>query len=212
MKTPEELIAGCKALILDFDGPVTDLMPAPKNAEAAQRARDVLMGVALPDDIRASTDHLAILRWTLANYPSLLLEVEAACTRAEIECAEGSLPSVEYPWLVAMAAKYDLPIGIATNNSEMAVAAFAERIKWSPVVIAGRTPGGVRLMKPNPAYVIGCAEVLGVAAQAAVFVGDSVSDVQAGRAAGAPVLGLGKSPEKAEALRDAGVDALLQRS
>ena len=44
-----------------------------------------------------------------------------------------------------------------------------------------------------------------------MFVGDSVSDIVAGHAAGIQVIGLGKTPERADQLADSGADALLVR-
>ena len=211
MKTPEELFAAAKALILDFDGPVTILMPSPANAAAARHARSVLSDVDLPERIATSSDHLAVLRWTLETLPSRLDLVEAACAEAEVECARTSSPSPELPWLLKMARRHELPIGIASNNSETAVRTFADRSELNFNAYACRTPESVRLMKPHPAYVLAAASWLGVPSAAALFVGDSVSDVQAGRRAGAPVLGIAKSESRAAELKEAGTDSLLLR-
>lgn len=211
MKSAEEIIAASKALILDFDGPVTILMPPPANAAAAIRARDALTDIDLPDTIKSSTDHLAVLRWTLENIPSRLQAVDAACIEAEVECARSSQPSPELPWLLEMARKHALPVGIASNNSEAAVRAFADRLNLRFEAYACRTPDSVRMMKPNPAFIVAAAEWLGVPTTSAVFVGDSVSDVVAGRAAGTAFIGIAKTDQRRDELGGAGADVVIER-
>ena len=67
-------------------------------------------------------------------------------------------------------------------------------------------------MKPDPYLVVEATRLLGMAAAECVLVGDSVSDVQAGRAAGVPVIGLAKTPSRRAELDAAGASALLTRA
>jgi phosphoglycolate phosphatase len=79
------------------------------------------------------------------------------------------------------------------------------------VVVSGDT---VAEKKPHPAPLIYAAEHLGVRAEAALFVGDSVNDVEAARAAGFPVVcvsyGYNHGRDIREARPDAVVDSLLE--
>jgi hypothetical protein len=84
-----EIIANAKALLLDFDGPITALMPAPINAQAADRARAALRAPALPGEILTTTDHLAVLRFTAERYP----ESSSGAVEADIALERQSLPS-----------------------------------------------------------------------------------------------------------------------
>ncbi|MGH3347866.1 MAG: HAD family hydrolase [Nocardioides sp.] len=198
-------------MILDFDGPVTTLMPPPANLVAADRAREPLKGIALSEDVRETTDHLAVLRWTLETHPSRLLEVESACTAAEVECARISPKSPEIDWLLERAEQHALLIGVASNNSENSVRTFLDRFGWEFAALACRTPESVRLMKPNPAFVLTAAEWLGIPPTSAVFVGDSVSDVMAGRAAGTAFIGIAKTDQRRIQLASAGAKVVLER-
>ena len=211
MRTAAELIAESQALILDFDGPVTALMPPPANLAAADRARVPLKDIALSEDVRKTTDHLAVLRWTLETHPSRLLEVESACTAAEVECARNSAKSPEIDWLLDLAEQHELLVGIASNNSETSVRTFLDRFGWEFAALACRTPESVRLMKPNPAFVLTATEWLGVSPSSAVFVGDSVSDVMAGRAAGTAFIGIAKTDQRRSQLVGAGADVMIER-
>lgn len=211
MTSTEQLIAASKGLILDFDGPIAALMPPPMNKTAADRARQLLQSLEMPEDVERTADHLAVLRWTLEFHPSRLPDIEAACTAAEVECAQKCQKSSEIDWLLDLAEHQGLPVGIASNNSEASVRTFIDRFPWSFGAVVARTPENVRLMKPNPAFVLTAAEWLGVPPSSAVFVGDSVSDVLAGGAAGTTIVGIAKTAQRAIELREAGATVVIRR-
>ncbi len=213
MTTAAELIASAKALLLDFDGPVTSLMPPPANAQAAKQARLPLAGIDLPVDIAASTDHLAVLRWTVQHAIGRMSEVERICTQAEVACAQTSNPSPEIAWLLDEASQRNIRLGIVSNNSEEAVRTFLGRFSWAErfAAYACRTPETVRLLKPNPFLVIAATQFLDVTPEACVFIGDSVSDVLAGRAAAVKTVGLAKTSTRCSELLKAGANAVIAR-
>ena len=212
--TAAELIARAKALLLDFDGPVTALMPPPANAYAADQARAALAGIEVPDAVAKTRDHLAVLRFTAEQIPGRLAAVEQSCTEAEVACARESDPSPEILGLLADAERRSIPLAIVSNNSEAAVRVFLDRFEWTREIktLACRTPARVSRMKPDPYLVVEAAGLLGMWPGDCVLVGDSVSDVQAGHAAGVPVIGLAKTERRGLELRAAGASALLSRS
>lgn len=213
MNTPVELIDAADALLLDFDGPVTTLMPPPLNVEAAHRARAVLRDVEVPSEVMATTDHLAVLRWAVEHAPGRLADIEQACTDAEVQCARRSEPSPEIRDLLSRAKQRSTLLAIVSNNSEYAVRAFLERFGWDDIidVYACRTLEVAHLMKPAPFLVRTAIQLLATEPSRCVFIGDSVSDVQAGTSAGVPVVGLAKTPTRGEQLVAAGAAALLSR-
>ena len=209
----ETIIASASALLLDFDGPITALMPAPRNAEAADLARAALQHVSLPGKIRTTTDHLAVLRYVATYMPDELNRVEDACSAAEIACAQRSQPSPEIRTMLSNAHRKAIPVAVVSNNSQSAVEEFLQRFSWTaPIdVLACRTPATATRLKPDPYLVQAAVERLGVDAGRCVFVGDSVTDVEAGRAAGVQVIGLAKTPQRGQELLDAGAVALIKR-
>lgn len=213
MSTAAELIANAKALLLDFDGPITALMPPPLNAQAADEARAALDGIELPGEVLSTTDHLAVLRWTFEHAVSRLVTVEEACTAAEVECARISEPSPEIEWLFEQAAQASIPVAVVSNNSEVSVRTFLDRFNWLDrfAAIACRTPETRRLLKPHPFLVLAATELLDVPPQDCVFVGDSPSDMHAGRAAGVAIIGLVKTSGRRAGLVDAGAMVLIER-
>jgi hypothetical protein len=89
----EQLIANAKAVLLDFDGPVTPLMPPPTSARAAEAARRALPpGLELPVRISGSTDHLEVLRFVAERLTAHERAVEGACTAAVVDAARRSTP------------------------------------------------------------------------------------------------------------------------
>jgi phosphoglycolate phosphatase len=59
-----EVLTSTGPVLLDFDGPVTPLMPAPVNWQIAEAMRDIIWAAeaALPESIAISADPLVVLR------------------------------------------------------------------------------------------------------------------------------------------------------
>lgn len=97
-------------------------------------------------------------------------------------------------------------VPVVSNNSAGAVARFLERAGWIGHVrlVEGRDPADPTLMKPRPHVLLRTLRDLGVPADSAVIVGDSITDVEAGLAADVWTIGYANKPGKDEAMRDAG--------
>jgi len=205
------LLESASALLLDFDGPLAALMPPPINAQAADTARAVLKGMELPEDVAATSDHLAVLRWALEHLPrEVMLEVEAACTRAEVAAAETCEPAVNCDVLLGFAQRARIPVAVVSNNSSAAVRAFLMRTGWLAYVDASsaRTSDTVEWLKPRPELLLFAADALDADIRGAVFVGDAVSDVIAAKRAGCKVVGLFKHAQRKRELEQAGANVV----
>ena len=212
MTSAADVIGGAEALLLDFDGPITVLMPPPSNAEAARRARSALAAVDLPREVAQTTDHLTVLRFTVERFPERLSEVERACTEAEVACARTSEPSPVIHELLTGASQRRIPVAVVSNNSEAAVRTFLERHDMTTAIaaFACRTAETAARMKPDPYLLLAAAQSVRVCPPRCVLVGDSVSDVQAGQRAGVPVVGFAKTLRRGAELAKAGAVALLE--
>lgn len=211
MTTAPELLSRATALLLDFDGPVAALMPPPANAHAADRARAALGGSAIPESLLATTDHLAVLRWALDEVPGKALDVERACADAELEAAQVCKASVHAGDLIAFAGERQVPLAMVSNNADAAVRAFMTRHGWQSRVeaYACRTPETMDWLKPKPNLLQLAADVLRIDVSDAVFIGDAVTDVIAGKAAGCRIVGIAKSARRFGELEDAGADSVV---
>jgi HAD superfamily hydrolase (TIGR01509 family) len=204
--------APLEALLLDFDGPLTDLMPAPFNLEAADAARAVINKSALPEAIAHSTDHLAILRFVHHHSKHQLPSVVAACTAAEIAAARISEPSPHTNDLFNFAKELSIPVAVVSNNDAHAARTFLDRLGLSGRVAlyACRTPDRIDAMKPAPDLLRDAVTTLGVDSNRCAFIGDTVSDVIAGQAAGTPVIALAKDQQRHRDLLAAGPSAVVK--
>jgi phosphoglycolate phosphatase len=206
-------LAAADAVLLDFDGPVTHLLCPPANLEAANRARAPFKarGLALNSDVSSTSDHLAVLRWAAMNAPDLLAEVEAACDDAEADAAYDAEPTDGAHEFLVRCKQSSKPVLIVSNNAEVAIRVHLERWSLTPYVAAviGRPAHRPDLMKPNTHTVDAALRILRVDPQRAVFIGDSVSDVEVSCAAGVPCIGYAKTPRRGDELWEAGAAAVI---
>ncbi|RPF19823.1 HAD family hydrolase [Myceligenerans xiligouense] len=209
--TAAALLASSRAVLLDFDGPITPLMPAPANMHAADVGRAALAGYeATVEPIAATSDHLAVIRWTGVHVPKALAAVEAACTAAEVEAAETCEPTPGSDELIRSLHRRGTPVVIVTNNAAEAVDTYLTRwnLTESVLRIVGRPVHRPDLMKPHPHTIEEALRTLRVPPGRAVLVGDSVTDVEVARTAHVPCIGYAKNPRRGKELREAGAEAL----
>lgn len=211
--TAAELVASAKAVLLDFDGPVTALMPRPRNAEAADAARRPLVnaGLELPEAVTATTDHLAVLRYAAPLHPELLAAVEAACIEAEVAAAGASFPTPGAHDFLARCQREDKPVVIVSNNGADAVHTYLLRFQLHGFVrgVVGRQLHRPDLMKPHPSLLGAALALVSREAADCVMIGDSITDIQAAKIAGVPSLGYAKNSERGRQLADARADAIV---
>jgi phosphoglycolate phosphatase-like HAD superfamily hydrolase len=212
MTDAAQLLNESAAVLLDFDGPVTPLMPAPANMHAADAARQALTahGAVPPDDVAATSDHLAVIRWTGTHAPEALADVENACTAAEIDSARTCTPTPGAHALLAALHGAGTPVVIVSNNAAESIRVYLERHNLTAHVrdVVGRPRLRPDLMKPEPHTVLRALAIAEADAQSAVLIGDSVSDIEVARAVGVRSIGYAKTVRRGTELRDAGADAV----
>lgn len=213
--TVTTLLGAARALLLDFDGPITSLLPPPANLAAADDARRPLVasGVVLPADIAATTDHLAVLRYAALLGPVPLEQVEQACIGAETQAAAVSEPTSGGHGLITAVWATGRPVVIVSNNAPEAVRTYLVRFGLTSYVrgVIGRARHRPEQMKPDPRLVAEAARAAGADPARCVLVGDTVSDVQAAVALGMPCIGYAESPDSDVSLGLAGA-AFVVRS
>ncbi|WP_369371735.1 hypothetical protein AB1046_00015 [Promicromonospora sp. Populi] len=95
MTDAAQLLKESAAVLLDFDGAITPLVPAPANMHAADSARRALEqnDITLPGEIATTSDHLAVIRWAGTYAPDALRDVSDACALAEMDSAKTCVPT-----------------------------------------------------------------------------------------------------------------------
>lgn len=214
MPEASKIVKAASAILLDFDGPVTRLMPPSTAAAAADAARRGLFNAAVPvpASLETTTDHIEILRHAGTLDRVAVRMTDDACIKVEIAAAAKSEPTPGARELLKAAAKRGQHVVIISNNAPEAIEAFLNRTDLAGYVrlVIGRPPRRPDLMKPNPFMVRGALTRLGVGAADAVLIGDSATDMRAARAASVPAVGFARIPARVPMLLEAGADDVTE--
>lgn len=210
----DEIFRTSTAVLFDFDGPICDVfcgLPAP--GVAAELADLVAIhSTSLEFHARRTDDPMEVHRLSQGGGGALLGAVEAALTEAEVRAVRVAGPPVAGA-VQALGAAQDskLRVGIVSNNSAECVNEFLAINGLDTLVdeVVGRPALRPDLMKPAPYPLLRAAAALSVEPQGAVLVGDSLTDIEAARAAGARSIGYANKPRKQSALAIAGADVVV---
>ncbi|MBG0854274.1 HAD-IA family hydrolase [Streptomyces spinoverrucosus] len=217
-----ELLRGTRAVLLDFDGPVTDLFGDASTAPVADEIKDLARAIwgALDPDVEACEDSHGILRRLRDMYDrpapaprsrTALDRAEAVVTRFEYEAVRSARPTQNIGELVDALVNLKLPLVIVSNNAEGPVWEFLKSVglqsKFADVV--GRDPHELLHMKPHPSSVNRALRHLRVPPPACLLVGDQITDLQAAHAAGTRFLGYTPSPARAAEMAARRADGVI---
>lgn len=211
------LIAEARVVLWDFDGPICRLFAGHSAEDVADGLVEWLEGQGLrgllSDDERASLDPHVVLRAVDRRHPGsdLVAELEERLTQEELRAASTAMPTAHADPLIQTWKAVGSRLAIATNNSPRVVRKYlAGRglISCFAPHIYGRTQE-LQHLKPDPHCLNQALRAMGVAASAALMIGDTPSDFIAARTAGIPFLGYGRNPRKEKLLREAGATSIV---
>ncbi|MCW3158635.1 HAD family hydrolase [Micropruina sonneratiae] len=200
-------------LLLDFDGPVTPMFVGGRNLMVSDLMRaQIPKGIAVPVEINATVDPLAVLRWCTRYAPAdVAAAVEAAGARGELRAVAESALTPGAGELLAACRVVGRPVAIVSNNAIEAIEAFLDRhgLRTSVDHIAARIPGHAELMKPHPDSLIRAITALDAEPERCALVGDAVTDVQASKSIGVRAIGFAKTQRRGLELAQAGAEAIV---
>lgn len=211
-----DLLARADLVLFDFDGPLARLFPGGGWLEVSAQVRQAAIGLGgtrLAEELGEEPDHVQCLRIVGRSAPELLAELAALCSRLELESAA----EVD-PWPAALPLLQQLltrgaRVAVVTNNDPAVVPLVLDRAAAGLTArlsgVYGRSPDRVDDLKPAPDLLLRALTEAAVKPVDAVFLGDSVTDVEAGRAAGVPVIGVAETAERRSQLRAAGAVAAV---
>ncbi|MFF5295014.1 HAD family hydrolase [Paractinoplanes globisporus] len=206
-----DLIGG-GPLLLDFDGPVCSIFggyPAPDIAAQLIALID-RQGIVAPGEVRSARDPLEVLRWAGEACPAeVTTTIEDALCVAELRASATATPTPFSREVILGARARGLPIAVVSNNSAAAIEAYLSAHDLAGYIspIIGRAYADPLRMKPHPGPLIAAARSLNVAPSRCTLVGDSLTDIEAARAANVAVVGYANRPWKVDAF--AGADAVV---
>ncbi|MEU3982968.1 HAD family hydrolase [Streptomyces sp. NPDC026672] len=219
-----DLLAGTRAVLLDFDGPVCDLFGRTSTAGVADEVKAVARRHwgRLDPEVESCDDSHDILRRLADMYersaPRLrdrtpLTAAEERVTALEAEAATHAAPAPHIGGLVELLRGRGIPLVVVSNNAEAPIRRYLGRpdvgLTDAFGAVFGRDPHDARLMKPDPHCVNRALAFLSLPASACLLVGDQLTDLKAARAAGTCFLGHTTDPERAEDMRQGGANAVV---
>ena len=223
MNLAADLVARAQVVLLDFDGPICSVFagyPAVRAVSTMLRALETAGFDVRPEWLNIEDPHRLLVE-VATQEPEAVGIVEDALTRSEVHAVDSAQITAGVTDLIDQVTDRGQQWAVISNNSTESIAQFCRRKDFArtPSLTVGRAKGEPHLMKPNPFVVRQALEILGTPPRKTVFIGDSVSDIQAGRAAGVPTIGYANKPAKprllAAALADVviiGMDELLSQA
>jgi len=185
------------SLVLDHDGVIVDIMPRDERQQAfRQHARDVFTDNGIEPDgnmidaleYSVSHDELHTLSEQLGTEPEQLWRARDDTLAAVLRDAARDGHKNPYPDVDALS-DLTVPLGIVSNNQRRVVEFILEEhgLHTHFGVIHARPPrlDSLQEKKPRPTYLERAIDDLGVSNP--LYVGDKVTDVQAGQRAGLDV-------------------------
>jgi phosphoglycolate phosphatase len=210
--TLRHILTRTTALLLDFDGPVCSVF-------AGLSAHTVVTQLCLvladggygdpPVEIEKSDDPFQVLTYAANLGDAEARYVNAAFTAHEAVATAEPTPGTHD--LIRAWSATGRPLAIVSNNSTIAIHAYLDLHDLRPHVthVSARTSPDPALLKPHPHLLTTALTALNVPAAAATFLGDSVTDIEAARAAHTMSIGYANKPGKKAELMTAGADTVI---
>jgi HAD superfamily hydrolase (TIGR01509 family) len=208
-----DLVAQARAVLLDFDGPICSVFagyPAVRAVSAALRALEAGGFDVRPEWLNLEDPHRLLVE-VGTDMPGAIGIVEDALTRSEVHAVDSAQITSGVIALIDQVVGAGCRWAVVSNNSQESIDRFFAREDFArtPSLVVGRPQGEPYLMKPNPFALHRALELLRIRPEDAVFIGDSVSDIEAGRSVGIPTIGYANKPAKPELLGSALADVVI---
>ena len=195
------LLTRCEVVLFDFDGPLCDVFanrPAPDVARTLE---------ALTPHKFSTDDPLEVLRLAVQLDPTVGAAVEDALIAAEIDAVRVAVPEMDGVAALRALRHSGKRIGIVSNNSSPAIEVFLGSLdlRGFVSVVVGRPYRRPDRMKPDPWSLRRALGVLDAAGERTVFIGDSMTDIEASRRAGIRCVAVANKPAKVSPFAATGV-------
>jgi phosphoglycolate phosphatase len=207
------ILARCRYLLLDFDGPVCDIFSGLPAATVAERLRKLItgQGVQMPTEILPSPDPIEVFSYSATVSADLAAQVEAEMADQELAAAATARPTPYVHDVVTSCRESGRAVAVVSNNADRAVRAYlaAHGLDDRIELVSARTSPDPALLKPSPYLIERAMTGLGAPPAECVLVGDTTTDMLATRLAGIDSIGYANKPGKHDSLAAAGATAVV---
>jgi len=208
---------GIEAVLLDFDHTLAHLGSFIRWEDARRALLAVYGAGGVPESfLQAHEGALSLYRDVAASAvlpEPELCDVQRRASRV-LEAFETEAVARTFVLPAAIELVHRLPelglrAGIVSSNAVDVVAAVLERDGIAPAFDAVLGRGDVLRLKPSPEGLLRCCDTMRVAPERCVYIGDSVSDIEAARAAGMAGFGVRGGMASDAELADAAATAVF---
>ncbi|GAB3652432.1 HAD family hydrolase [Glycomyces tarimensis] len=210
----QEALAECSLLLLDFDGPLCALFSGYPSGAIAAKMIEIVRGIdpRLANEMAGETSPMAVLLTVAENLPKKTVDrMDEFLCAEEMRAVDSAAATPGVAELMEASRREGRTIGIVSNNCPRAIAKYLNRegLDAHVSIVVGRPYGRPRRMKPDPYLIRQALGYAGVDAARACFIGDSVTDIEAGNAVGVATIGFANETGKGERLRKAGAGLVV---
>jgi HAD superfamily hydrolase (TIGR01662 family) len=209
----DQIIRRARCLLLDFDGPISDIFAGHPAPVVAEQLRQLItaQGIELPAEIAQSADPLQVFTYSGTISPDLAAKVEAELADQEVAAVPTARPAPYVHDVVISARESGRTVAVVSNNSERAVRVYLDQHGLDDRIdfVSARTSPDPNLLKPNPHLLHQALTELAAQPNECVLVGDQTTDMQAARRTGIDSIGYANKPGKTDSLAQAGATAVV---
>lgn len=215
-----ELLDDVEHVMLDFDGPVCSVFAGDPAPGVAERIRAFArQHIELPGNLRQTSDPLDFLRLATDDTTAFGRQLGNVVRDAEVTAVHTASATPGALNVFTAAKRTERTLSIVSNNAREAVEAYLRDRDLAKhfETVAARPGPDADLMKPNPyllaeallAYAARSSRDDDSARRASVFVGDSMTDIQAAKAAGVPCIAYANKPGKRHQFEQSDATAVI---
>lgn len=206
-----QIIARKPGVLLDFDGPVCSVFGQFPDHQVADELK-AHIGGRLPRGVDTSHDPFKVLNYSV-GLGSIAADVELRLRELELEAITIAPATPGTEEFLAYLSGAGINTVVVSNNSHAAVEEYLRRtgLNRHVLAISARRGADPDKMKPNPTLLHEATATLRLPAEDCVMIGDSLTDIQAARAAGTMSIGYANKPGKHDRMAKLQPDAVVDR-
>ncbi|QFZ16209.1 HAD family hydrolase [Saccharothrix syringae] len=209
------ILADTRVLLLDFDGPICSIfsgMSADCIASRLSRMLSEKERVDPPPHVKNTSDPFEVFKYAFTLGQSSARYVEAALREYEAEAVATSKPTPFAHQLLNTWAATGRNLVVVSNNSSVAIEAYINLHGLQTLIddVVGRTSHRPDELKPNPYFLRLALQLMRANPGEATFVGDSITDTHAAKAANMRFIGYANKPGKSGLFVKAKADIVVR--
>lgn len=208
------IIRNTDALLLDFDGPICSVFSNKPASQIAMELREELVETyhaTLPIKIKETGDPFELLHFAATIGKEEAARIEFILQQREMEAVSSAKPTLGAHELIRTFHHRKQAVVIVSNNSVSAIVKYLQIHNLTANIshVAARLTPELAILKPSPTLVAEGVSYTNASSSNCTLIGDSITDIQAGKAASVPVIAYANKKKKLQRLIAESPDLVL---